>query len=378
MTQNASKSMLKTKFILPFFWHIFYKPQLGVNFRRSIFVLTVYFAPWDADKNLLVETERLYKKAGTFDCIQKGDLVAIKLHVGELGNPSYLQPFFVHHIIQKVKEAGGKPFLTDSNTYYLAQRHNAYDHIQTALMNGFNMAPFIVADGLQSENQRKVKTKGILNEIEVAGAIAEADAMIVVSHCKGHEITGFGGAIKNLGMGCTSRAGKLRQHRVVGLEIDQSKCTGCGKCKTICPFDAPEIVEGKARNTSPLCMRCPVCKSECPVEAISFVNQENICKALASAALGVLETFKPGKVSYVNFAKDITQYCDCLTSPGAPIMNNVGIFASDSPVSVDAAFLEKVDYKVFNKLSGVDCMTQVTEALNLGVPGNAKPEILKI
>ncbi|MGD6809074.1 MAG: DUF362 domain-containing protein [Candidatus Bathyarchaeia archaeon] len=343
-----------------------------------MFALTVYFVPWNVDQNLLLEAERLYKKAGTFNCIKKGDLVAVKLHVGELGNPSYVQPFFVHHIIQKVKEAGGKPFLTDSNTYYLAQRHNAYDHMQNALMNGFNMAPFIVADGLKSENQRSVKTKGILDEIEVSGAIAEADAMIVVSHCKGHEISGFGGAIKNLGMGCTSRAGKLRQHRVVGLEIDHSKCTGCGKCKTVCPFDAPEIIEGKARNTSHLCMRCPICRSECPMEAISFVHQEDICKALASAALGVLETFKPGKVAYVNFAKDITPYCDCLSSPGAPIMSDVGIFAADSPVSVDAAFLRTVDYKMFNKASGVDCMTQVNEAFNIGIHGDVNPEIQKI
>jgi uncharacterized Fe-S center protein len=340
--------------------------------------VAVYFVPWNADNNLLLEADRLYRKAGTFDCIKKGDLVAIKLHVGELGNPNYVQPFFVHRIIQKVKEKGGKPFLTDSNTYYLAQRHNAYDHMQTALMNGFNMAPFIVADGLKSENYRPIKTKGILNEIEVSGVIAEADAMIVVSHCKGHEITGFGGAIKNLGMGCTSRIGKLKQHRVVGLEIDQSKCTGCGKCKTVCPHDLPEIIEGKAHNTSPLCMRCPLCKSECPMEAIRFVNQENICKALASAALGVLETFKPGKVSYVNFAKDITQYCDCVSAPGAPIMSDIGIFASDSPASIDAAFLESVDYQQFNKLSGVNCMTQVTEAINLGIPGEAKPTIQKL
>ncbi|MCL1977289.1 MAG: DUF362 domain-containing protein [Candidatus Bathyarchaeota archaeon] len=341
-------------------------------------MLTVYFVPWDANQNLLLEAERLYKEAGTFNCIEKDDLVAVKLHVGELGNPSYVQPFFVHHIIQKIKEAGGKPFLTDSNTFYTAQRYNAYDHIQTALMNGFNMAPFIVADGLKSENSHTIKTRGILNEIQVSGAIIEADAMIVVSHCKGHELSGFGGAIKNLAMGCTPRAGKLQQHRTIGLEIDQTKCSGCGKCKVVCPFNLPEIIEGKAHNTSPLCMRCPICRSECPLEAIRFVNQENICKALASAAFGILETFKPGKVSYVNFAKDITQYCDCLPSPGASIMNDVGIFATDSPVSADAAFLRKVNYQLFNKLSNVDCMTQITEALNIGIPGDANPKIQEI
>ena len=118
--------------------------------------MTVHLVPWDTSRNLLEETNRLYDEAGTFDCIQKGDLVAVKLHVGELGNPYYVQPCFVHDIVRRVKEVGGKPFLTDSNTAYHAQRNNAYDHMRTALMNGFNMAPFIVADGLK---RRKLPTR---------------------------------------------------------------------------------------------------------------------------------------------------------------------------------------------------------------------------
>ncbi len=340
--------------------------------------MTVHFIPWDTSRNLLKETERLYDIAGTFDCVKKDDFVAIKLHVGELGNPYHIQPFFVHDIIRRVKELGGKPFLTDSNTYYLAQRNNAVDHMNIALMNGFNLAPFIVADGLKSENYRLVKTKGILEEIEVAGAIAEADAMIVVSHDKGHELAGYGGAIKNLGMGCTSQAGKLRQHRKIGLKIDESKCSGCGKCKQVCAMDLPKIIEGKARNTSPLCMRCPMCKTACPVNAISFTNQADLCRALASATYGVLSTFKPNKVSFVSFAKDITEYCDCLSGPGKIVMKDVGVFASNSPVSVDAAFLNMVDYKIFNDAYHVDCMLQVEEALAIGIKGQAKPKINKI
>jgi uncharacterized Fe-S center protein len=298
--------------------------------------------------------------------------------VGELGNPYYVQPCFVHDIIRRVKEAGGKPFLTDSNTAYNAQRNNACDHMITALTNGFNMAPFIVADGLKSENFQLIKTKGILKEIEVSGAIVEADAMIVVSHCKGHELSGFGGAIKNLGMGCTPSAGKIRQHRTVGLEIDTSKCVGCGKCKETCPTNLPEIIEGKARNTSSLCMRCPLCIGACPMEAISFVEKENLSKALASAAYGVLSTFKPNKVSYVSFAKDITQYCDCLPNPGEIMLKDVGVFASNSPVSIDAAFLQSIDFKVFNEASEVDCMLQVREAEALGIEGEVEPKISRI
>lgn len=160
--------------------------------------MTVHLVEWNTNRDLMKEANRLYDAAGTFNCVVKGDLVAVKLHVGELGNLYYVQPFFVHDIIRRIKEAGGKPFLTDANTYYHAQRNNAYDHMITALTNGFNMAPFIAADGLRGENYQTVKTKGILAEIEVAGVIAEADAMVVVSHDKGHELSGFGGAIKNV------------------------------------------------------------------------------------------------------------------------------------------------------------------------------------
>jgi uncharacterized protein len=337
--------------------------------------MAVHLVPWNTSRNLLEETNSLYDESGTFDCIQKDDLVAVKLHVGELGNPCYVQPCFVHDIIRRIKAAGGKPFLTDSNTAYHAQRNNAYDHMSTALINGFNIAPFIVADGLKGENFQTIKTKGILKEIEVSGAITQADAMIVISHCKGHELSGFGGAIKNLGMGCTPGLGKIRQHRTVGLEIDTTKCVGCGKCKEACPINLPEIIEGKARNTSPLCMRCPMCIGACPKEAISYIDKGNLCKALASASLGVLSTFKPNKVAYVSFAKDITQYCDCLPNPGEIIMKDVGIFASDSPVSIDAAFLGSIDYKVLNDASDVDCMLQIKEAKALGIKGDVKPKI---
>ena len=337
--------------------------------------MTVYFTPWDTRKNLMEEAEFLYDKAGTFDCIAKGDLVAIKLHVGELGNPNYVQPVFVHDIVRKVKEAGGKPFLTDSTTYYRANRNNAYDHMVNALKNGFGLAPFIVADGLRGENYRTVKTKGILKEIEVAGAIAEADSMIVITHVKGHELAGFGGAIKNLGMGCTSQAGKLRQHRTVDLEIDESKCIGCGKCTETCEMHLPEIVGDKARNISPKCMRCPFCRASCPTGAIKLLHQDRVLKALASAAYGVLSTFKPDKVSFVSFAENITEYCDCRPNPGAIAMKDIGIFASDSPVSADGAFLQTADYKIFNEAYNVDCMLQVEEAARLGIQGDAKPKI---
>jgi len=153
---------------------------------------------------------------------------------------------------------------------------------------------------------------------------------------------------------------------------------GCGKCKEACPTALPEIIEGKARNTSSLCMRCPICIGACPTEAIRFVDKENLSKALASASYGVLSTFKPKKVSYVSFAKDISQYCDCLPNPGEIIMKDIGIFASNSPVSIDAAFLHSIDYKKLNDASNVDCMVQVKEAKALGIQGEVNPKIKTI
>ncbi|MCL2359571.1 MAG: DUF362 domain-containing protein [Candidatus Bathyarchaeota archaeon] len=176
-------------------------------------------------------------------------------------------------------------------------------------------------------------------------------------------------------MGCTPRAGKLRQHRAIGLEIDTSKCIGCGKCKEVCAFHLPDIIEGKAHITSKVCMRCPVCIFACPTQAISYTDKANLCKALASAAYGVLSTFKPQKVSYISFAKDLAEGCDCLPNPGPDVFKDVGIFASNSPVSVDAAFLNAVDYGVLNKASEVDCMLQVQEAIALGIAGNIAPKI---
>ncbi len=206
-------------------------------------------------------------------------------------------------------------------------------------------------------------------------SIAEADAMIVISHCKGHELSGFGGAIKNLGMGCTSAAGKLQQHRAIGIEIDLEKCVGCGKCKEACPFGIPDIIEGKAHNRSEKCMRCPVCIDACPMDAIHFTNKQDLCRSLASAAYGVLQTFKPGKVSYVSFAQDISEGCDCLSGPGAIVQKDVGVFASDSAVSIDAAFLNAIEVELFNRASEVDCMVQASEAKKLGLQGELNPKV---
>ncbi len=121
-----------------------------------------------------------------------------------------------------------------------------------------------------------------------------------------------------------------------------------------------------------------MCIGACPLEAIQYEGKQNLSRALASAAYGVLSTFKPKKVSYVSFATNISAGCDCLSNPGPTVIQDAGIFASGSLVSVDAAFLHSVDYRVFNEASEVDCMVQVQEAKALGIPGELKPKIVTL
>jgi len=336
---------------------------------------TVYFTPWGQNANMLAKAEKLYNQAGTFDVVSSGDKVAVKLHVGELGNPNYVRPFFLKHIVDQVRARGGKPFLTDTTTYYPLKRQNGVDHMETAMANGFNFAPFLVADGLMSENGIRVESPDpLLSEVEVAGGIYHADAMIVVSHLKGHPLTGFGGAIKNLGMGCVTKKTKLEQHRLIDLVVHQDSCQGCGECLEACWFSLPRLENDVAVIDSPECMRCPICSSVCPEGAITLENRERLLKGLAVAAKGVTETFADGKISYINFAHDISEVCDCAPVPGNKFSHDVGIFASSSALSIDAAGLESIDYGHLNEVHGIDCLWQLSTMTEIGCAGSREPE----
>jgi uncharacterized Fe-S center protein len=339
---------------------------------------TVFFTPWSANTNLLNSAASLYSEAGILRVIDPGDLVAIKLHAGERGNPNYVEPFLVRQIFDLVKKAGGKPFLTDTNTYYRAKRNNAVDHMETAEMNGFGQMPFIVADGLVGENYVEVPTVGVLDKIFVAGAVAKADAMIVVSHFKGHPLGGFGGAIKNLGMGCVAKETKLAQHRRVDIVVDKDKCTGCGTCTAVCWFGVPKVVDDCSVIDGPECMRCLTCLSNCPEGAITLLHRERLGDGLAAAAMGVLSTFNPAKVAFITFAKDIVELCDCLPLVSPIVTPDLGIFAGLSPLSIDASVLGQVDYNHLNTIHDTDCFRQIRAIKELGCPGTDTPEIIEV
>ncbi|MFO8031906.1 MAG: DUF362 domain-containing protein [Desulfohalobiaceae bacterium] len=340
----------------------------------------VFLTPWNAGGNMLENTEKLYAESGLLDVVQPGDAVAVKLHVGELGNPNYVRPFFVKQILDKIQEKGGRPFLTDTSTLYPLLRNNALEHMQTAVANGFGFGPFIVADGLKSENNIPVKSrdKSLLQEVEVAGAVHQADAMIVISHVKGHPLTGFGGAVKNLAMGCVSKKTKLEQHRLIDLVMQEELCQGCGVCVEACWLDLPRLEGDKAVIDSPYCMRCPICSSACPEEALSLQNMPRLSQGMAVAAQAVTDSFQPGKVAYVNFATEISTVCDCAPIEGKIVGPNLGVLAGFSPLTVDSAALSRINHQALTQASGVDCWAQLQKLSELRGGAGLEPEVQEV
>ena len=287
--------------------------------------------------------------------VKDGDIVAVKIHPGELGNTTHLRPVIARTVVDLVIKAGGIPFVTDTTTLYKGMKLNAADLINGAAMNGFTHAsmnaPFIVADGLRGGEARKIEINGeALDSITVASAIAEADSMIVISHAKGHPASGFGGALKHLGMGCLDRAGKIKVHEVGRPSIDPEKCVLCGDCVEICPWGAitpPDIDQSK-------CCGELSCADACPEEAIVPPQgaTDRMQKRLGEAALGPIKALD-GKIGYINWVYDLTPGCDCFSFSGERFVEDIGILASCDPVALDAATIDKIDEQMKLKGSSV-------------------------
>lgn len=322
--------------------------------RRLKLTSDVYFSNMRtrSGRNLLDKVSTLYDRAGFGKLIEKGDFVAIKIHVGEPGNLAYIQPPVVRVIVEKVKASGGKPFLTDANTLYVGCRSNAVDHAISAIQNGFSFAtvgaPFVVADGLHGHSTVKVPINAPrVKEARIGAAIAEADAMIVLSHFKGHEAAGFGGAIKNTGMGSASRAGKQEQHSSVKPEVDVAKCRMCGRCVRWCPAGAISFEPGHpARIDHSKCIGCAECTISCLDEAIgvNWTDAEvgGFQERMAEYAYAVVST-KKEKCGFMNFVMNVSPDCDCAPWNDTPIVPNLGVLASTDPVAIDQASVDLVN-----------------------------------
>ena len=238
----------------------------------------VYFADLRADyhENLQQKLTRLMKTAGMGDIDFKDKYAAIKLHFGEPGNLAFLRPNWAKTVADFVRERGGKPFLTDCNTLYVGGRKNALDHMDSANLNGFGPmttgCQIIIADGLKGNDEVEVPVEGgeYVKNAKIGRAVMDADVFISLTHFKGHESAGFGGCLKNIGMGCGSRAGKMEQHNAGKPHIAQELCIGCGQCRKVCAHDAPSIVDRKASIDQNKCVGCGRCIAICPRNAIQI------------------------------------------------------------------------------------------------------------
>jgi uncharacterized protein len=302
-------------------------------------------APFD------LRLRRLLKASGATKGVASGELVALKIHFGERGTTAFLRPLWLQPIVDLYRKQGAKPFLTDTNTLYVGQRGESVSHGLQAARHGFDPnilgAPVIIADGLKSGNEREIAYAGKhFQSFWLAGDIVDADRLVTISHFKGHELAGFGGALKNLGMGCATRKGKMQQHCGMGPLVNQEHCTGCAECAAVCRPGALSMgPEGKVSLDAELCAGCAACFLVCrhgglevdwKVEITTFLERmiEYSAAMLSCCA-------KPSL--HLNFVVDVTPSCDCMGYSDAPICPDIGVLASIDPVAVDQAALDMVN-----------------------------------
>jgi uncharacterized Fe-S center protein len=324
----------------------------------------VYFADLRAgpNQNLMDKLKRLLDAVGLAEKFKKGAFVAVKLHFGEAGNTAYIRPVFIRKIVDHVKETGGRPFLTDANTLYVGSRSDSVDHLITAIQNGFSYAvvgaPLIIADGLRGGNETAVTVNlKRFKRVYIASEIVRADAIISAAHFKGHELSGFGGTIKNLGMGCASRKGKLAQHSTVSPKVKRKRCEGCGECVAYCAQHAISLIDEKARIDPKKCVGCGECIIVCPNQAIQIQWDQAIpvfLENMVEYTAGVL-TGKRRKATFLNFITQVSPTCDCYPHNDTPIVNDIGIVASNDPVAIDQASADLVNQAQGRKDS---CLTK--------------------
>jgi len=311
----------------------------------------VYFTDFHATakENLQQKLTRLMKTAGIGQIDFEKKFAAIKIHFGEPGNLSYLRPNYAKTVVDIVTELGGKPFLTDCNTLYVGGRKNALDHLNSAYVNGFS--PFstgchvIIADGLKGTDDVLVPVEGgdYVKEAKIGHAIMDADIFISLTHFKGHEMTGVGGTMKNIGMGCGSRSGKMEMHSSGKPHVSNEKCVGCGMCTEVCAHSAITVMEKKASINHEKCVGCGRCIATCPRDAVvpAFDESNEILnKKVVEYSLAVLH----GRPNFhISLVVDVSPYCDCHSENDVPIVPNVGMFASFDPVALDVACAEAVN-----------------------------------
>jgi len=292
---------------------------------------------------------RLLQASRVLDCAAARDAVAVKLHFGEQGNTGFVPPPLLRVVTEALKARGAKPFLSDTNTLYTGRRTNSADHLRLAHEHGFTpeavAAEVVIPDDTRPENVQAVALGGrYIKTARVARVFARADALVGVAHFKGHLMCGFGGALKNVGMGCATREGKMAQHSDVSPMVLEKSCTGCGACADVCSAQAISLDEGRSVIDAALCVGCASCLAACPEGAIQVrweAGGDVIQEKMAEYAQAVLAA-KKGKTAFLNFCLKITAECDCLAKDDPRLVPDLGVLASADPVALDQACYDLV------------------------------------
>ena len=359
----------------------------------------VFFFSYKGEENALTGLQHLFDRSTAAGIIPKDDQVAIKLHMGERGNIRHLRPVFARKVVDIIRSKGGKPFLFDTIANYPGGRESKKKYLETAARNGFVEAsvnaPVVItddADDLQTIHIKNLIDGCEMKEIEVPSLLLKPPLMVVLSHVKGHENTGFGGALKNLGMGCVSTLTKRAQHRVnMPIFAEERECNGCGKCVDACPPKAIKLENEKPQRATAECIYCSSCFFACPSHCWVWPpgSKEKLQVYVSHAASAVLSGYK-GNVVFVNFIQDIVPYCDCVVQSGNPIVQDVGIALSLDPVAIDKASLDLIDKSpiipgatsakppdILGKMHHTSCLVQLETAEKLGA-GTLKYKLVPI
>ena len=307
----------------------------------------VYFTSFKATfrENLMQKLERLIKTAGMGNIDFKDKYAAVKMHFGEYGNLAFLRPNYAKVVGDVIKEFGGKPFLTDCNTLYVGSRKNALDHLENAYRNGFTPyatgCQVLIADGLKGTDEVLVPVNGeYVKEAKVGRALMDADILISLTHFKGHEATGFGGTLKNIGMGGGSRAGKMEMHNAGKPFVRPAKCVGCGSCTKVCAHEAITVAQGKASIDENKCVGCGRCIGVCPKDAVCTRLDESNDILNCKIAEYTYAICKDRPCFHISLICDVSPNCDCHAENDIPIIPNVGMLASFDPVALDMACVD--------------------------------------
>jgi hypothetical protein len=303
----------------------------------------------DTPKIIIEKFSRLLKESGCLDFIRKDDLAVVKLHFGEGGNKGYVRPEYVRVACEAVLKSGGRPVLSDTNTLYCGRRMNSKDHLALAKEHGFTkestLGEVVIPDEREPGNVARVALNGkFIKTAKIVKLFRDADAIVDIAHFKGHMMTGFGGVLKNIGMGCATREGKLAQHSDVSPMVHIENCTGCGACVKVCPVNAVTLKDKLSRIDAKLCIGCASCIAACKFYAIDVdwePGGSTIQEKMIEYAKAVLID-KLQKSVFINFAVKITKECDCLAKDDPRIAPDAGIFVSRDAVSCDKAALDTV------------------------------------